>query len=216
MRDSIAYEARPASDRHSVMTEARIITLPAAPTSSGLSIQDAMGRRRSIRAFSQRQLTWTQIGQLVWAAQGVSDPEAGLRTAPSAGALYPLEVDVVVASGVFRYQPEGHTLAPRSAENIREAISRAAHDQAWLADAPCLLSFAAVVGRTARKYGSRAMRYVYLEAGHAAQNSLLMAAELGLRAAPVGAFDDAAMATTLGLERTAEPIYLVAVGWPPE
>ncbi len=199
-----------------MLARTRVISLPTIQSVAGLSLQGAMGRRRSIRAFSPRELTWLEIGQLLWAAQGVSHPETGLRTAPSAGALYPLEIDVVTATGVFRYQPEGHTLAPRSADDLRNAVSRAALGQAWLADAPCLLSFAAVIGRTARKYQSRAWRYVHLEVGHAAQNSLLMAAALGLGATPVGAFDDAAMARALGLERMADPVYLVAVGWPPD
>jgi SagB-type dehydrogenase family enzyme len=214
--NSIAHTTQPTSDRHVILARTRMISLPTIQTVAGPSVQSAMGRRRSIRAFSPRELTWLEIGQLLWAAQGVSDPEAGLRTAPSAGALYPLEIDVVTAYGVFRYQPEGHTLAPRSPDDMRSAVSRAALGQAWLADAPCLLSFAAVIGRTARKYQSRAWRYVHLEVGHAAQNSLLMAAALGLGATPVGAFDDVAMTRALGLDRTADPVYLVAVGWPPD
>jgi SagB-type dehydrogenase family enzyme len=138
------------------------------------------------------------------------------RTVPSAGALYPLELDVVIASGVFRYRPQEHRLAPRLGDDIREAVSQAAHRQAWLADAPCVLSFAAVMRRTARKYASRASRLVHLEAGHAAQNALLVATALGLAGTPVGPFDDAILAQTLRLERAAEPVYLVAVGWPTE
>jgi SagB-type dehydrogenase family enzyme len=191
-----------------------IITLPAVEDITGYSIHRVINNRRSIRTFLPRDLTWREVGRLLWATQGISDPEAGLRTVPSAGALYPLELDVVIASGVFRYRPEGHSLAQRSRDDLREAVSQAAYRQAWLADAPCVLSFAAVMQRTARKYAARASRFIHLEAGHAAQNALLVATAIGLAGTPVGSFDDVRLARTLGLERAAKPIYLVAVGCP--
>jgi SagB-type dehydrogenase family enzyme len=122
----------------------------------------------------------------------------------------------VIPAGVFRYQAQEHRLVQRFTGDMRHAIAQAAHAQTWLVDAPCLLSFAAVMRRTAAKYGSRAARYVHLEAGHAAQNVLLTATAMGLGATPVGAFDDSALARVLGLERSAEPLYIVAVGWPAE
>jgi SagB-type dehydrogenase family enzyme len=191
-----------------------IISLPSGEDAEGPSITSVIRRRRSIRSFSTRELTWAEVGRLVWAAQGITETHDGLRAVPSAGALYPLELDVILPSGVFRYRCEQHRLLPRSAEDIREAVSEDAYGQTWIAQAPCLLSFAAVMRRTARKYGPRSERYVHLEVGHAAQNVLLMAADLGLVGAPVGAFDDRRLAETLALEPLADPMYLVVVGWP--
>ena len=202
------------SGARSRLDTARMVNLPLVRDVDGHSIMSLIRTRRSIRSFSTRELTWAEVGSLLWAAQGVTETHDGRRAVPSAGALYPLELDVILRSGVFRYRCEQHSLLPRSADDIREAVSEAADGQTWIAEAPCLLSFAAITRRTAQKYGPRSPRYVNLEAGHAAQNALLMATALGLVGTPVGAFDDEKLARTLALERLAEPLYLVALGWP--
>jgi SagB-type dehydrogenase family enzyme len=171
--------------------------------------------RRSVREFASRPLTWAEIGQLAWAAQGVTDRTYGLRAAPSAGALYPLEIDAVTPSGVFRYRADSHTLVRRQSQDVRADLARAALDQECIAAAPCAFAIAAVAARTTRKYGERGIRYVHMEAGHAAQNLLLQAHALGLAGVPVGAFDDDAVARVLRLARGEGPLYLVPVGWPP-
>jgi SagB-type dehydrogenase family enzyme len=195
-------------------TSTPVIRLPPTDELGGVALAEALRRRRSVRGFSRRTLRSSDIGRLAWAAQGITDAAAGLRTAPSAGALYPLELDAVTARGVFRYQPATHTLQRRSSADVRADLARAALGQSWLADTPCVFCVAAVAERTARKYGARAQRYVQLEAGHAAQNLLLAAAALGLGGTPVGAFDDAAVAQALGLDASETPLYLVPVGWP--
>lgn len=164
--------------------------------------------------FSPRQLTLREIGQLLRSAQGVTEATRGLRTAPSAGALYPLELDAVTEDGVFRYQPRNHTLMRRGARNVRPAVSSAALSQACVARAACVFAISAVPGRTTAKCGARGVRYAIIEAGHAAQNVLLQACALGLAAVPVGAFDDAALARALHCAPDEEPLYLVAVGAP--
>jgi SagB-type dehydrogenase family enzyme len=191
-----------------------MIELPPPDELGGISLARAIGRRRSVREYAERNLTWSDIGQLVWAAQGVTNNAVGLRTAPSAGALYPLELDVVTPDGVFRYQPTTHTLQQRTTGDVRADLASAAYEQSWLANAACVFSVVAVTERTARKYGTRAERYVQLEAGHVAQNVLLMAASLGLGGTPVGAFNDNAVARTLGLGKGETPLYLVPVGLP--
>ena len=196
------------------LASTRMIELPPPDELDGISLVRAIRERRSVRDFSERTLTWSDIGQLVWAAQGVTDDAMGLRATPSAGALYPLELDVVTPSGVFRYQPSTRTLRQRTTGDVRAALARAAYEQSWLANASCVFSVAAVMERTARKYGARAERYVQLEAGHVAQNVLLMAAGLGLGGTPVGAFNDNAVARTLGLDQGETPLYLVPVGLP--
>lgn len=190
------------------------IALPAPRQDGGLPLDAALHRRRSAREFTGTALTPAEIGQLLWAAQGVTNAE-GFRTAPSAGALYPLELYVVTSSGAFHYEPAAHRLRRRATGDLRRELSSAALGQASVREAPMVVVIAAVYERTARKYGAdRARRYAALEAGHAAQNLLLEAVSLGLGAVPVGAFDDARVAKLLRLDEGEAPLYLVPVGHP--
>jgi len=190
------------------------LALPAPRREGVLSLEAALQRRRSIRSFTSETLATAQIGQLLWAAQGVTDPQ-GFRTAPSAGALYPLECYVVTATGAFHYEPARHRLQPRADNDLRGALAAAALGQEAVAAAPAVVVIAAVYERTARKYGNdRARRYATLEAGHAAQNVLLEAVALGLGGVPVGAFDDGEVARLLDLGSGETPLYLIPVGHP--
>ena len=148
------------------------------------------------------------------AAQGITHP-SGLRTAPSAGALYPLEIYVATADGVFHYDPHPHRLERRSQKDLRPALYHAGLEQDSLLHAPAVFVIAAVYERTARKYGpSRTQRYVYLEAGHSAQNLLLQAVTLDLGAVPVGAFQDGEVREALAMPSDEQPVYLIPVGHP--
>jgi SagB-type dehydrogenase family enzyme len=139
----------------------------------------------------------------------------GLRTAPSAGALYPLEVYLVTNDGVFHYESRAHQLKKTMSADVRNALSNAALQQESVGDAPSILVLAGVYERTAKKYGrARAERYVHLEAGHAAQNVLLQAIALDVAAVPIGAFEDDEVRQVLALPRTHRPLYLVPVGRP--
>ncbi len=158
-----------------------------------------------------------QAAQLLWSAQGITHEE-GLRTAPSAGALYPLQTYLVAGNvtgltpGIYRYEPERHRLRRVAAGDRRAGLARAALGQSWMAEAPAVLVFGAIDSRTSRKYGSRGIVYVHIEVGHAAQNVFLQAQALGLGAAAVGAFDDDLVASLLGMGREKRPLYLVPVG----
>ena len=185
--------------------------LPPPATDGGMGLAAALSQRRSVRSFSGTPLTAAEIGQLLWAAQAVTDP-AGHRTTPSAGATYPLEVDIVTFDGVARYQPAEHALIWRLAGELRPALREAALDQAAISDAPLVIVVSGVTVRTAGRYGDRAQRYVTLEAGHAAQNVLLQVTALGLGAVPIGSFDDEAVRRVLRLEADEAPLYLVPVG----
>jgi len=193
--------------------------LPQPRTDGTVSVERALKQRRTVRDFSATALSLDEIGQLLWSAQGVTHPE-GFRTAPSAGALYPLELIVVVgnvtglSAGMYRYDPAGHGLAPLAAGDRRADLARAALGQSWMQKAPALIAFGAVETRTTRKYGQRGNRYVHIEVGHAAQNVFLQAEALGLGAAVVGAFDEAAVAAVLQMPREEKPLYLMPVGKP--
>lgn len=190
------------------------ITLPPPERDGGLPLAAALARRRSVRAFAARALAPAELGQLLWAAQGEADARDGVRTAPSAGALYPLVLYAATADGLFRYVVETHALERVAARDVRTELAAAALGQEEIASAPCVLVFTAVLAMTTRKYGERGVRYVHIEAGHAAQNVLLTATALGLAAYPVGAFEDARVAEVLRLGRGEAPVYLVPVGAP--
>ena len=183
------------------------------PAESGVSIEVAFRRRRSVREFAEEPLTPTEIGQLLWAAQGVTADWGG-RTAPSAGALYPLELYDITPSGTDRYVPDGHRTEPIDDRDLRASLMAAARGQEAIGRAPLIVAIIVVPERTATTYGERAGRYVDLEAGHAAQNLLLQAAAIDLEAVPIGAFDDDAVAETLQLPPGWEPRYLLPVGRP--
>jgi SagB-type dehydrogenase family enzyme len=195
------------------------VTLPDPERHAGQTLAEAFSRRRSVRDYKSGELTLKQVAQLLWAAQGINDP-SGLRIAPSAGALYPLELLLVAGdvsglkSGIYRYSAEHHALKPVAANDQRERLARAALGQSWLADSAAVLVLTAVYERTTRKYGQRGKRYVHIEVGHAAQNALLQAAALGLGAGVIGAFDDAGVARVLSLPASEQALYLVPVGWP--
>jgi SagB-type dehydrogenase family enzyme len=175
---------------------------------------DAIRKRRSIRDFASGPVSDQQIAIMLRAAQGVTDPIHGLRAAPSAGALYPLEIYVASADGIRRYDPTRDELQRISSKDVRKALATAALGQSFIADAPVAFVITAVYARTAAKYGDRAPRYVHLEAGHAAQNLLLVAGHLGLGGVTVGAFVDDAVRAVVGASSQETPLYVIPVGRP--
>ncbi len=189
------------------------IDLPPPDLTGETPLEETLTSRRSIRQYSRQPLAMEDISQLLWATQGVTS-DAGQRTAPSAGGLYPLEVYLVTPSGWYHYDPEQHRLEVMGADDRRASLSVAALSQSAVADAAGVFVIAAVYARTEGKYGRRAERYVHLEAGHAAQNLLLQAVALDLGAVPIGAFDDAAVREVLGSPEDHAPLYLIPVGHP--
>lgn len=182
------------------------------------SLEQALAQRRSVREFAVAPLALEELAQLAWAAQGATG--GGHRTAPSAGALYPLELSVMVgnvaglAPGIYRYEPDGHRLALVVKGDRRAQVAAAAFAQGWVAEAPAIFVIAAVARRTTAKYGKRGVRYVHMEAGHAGENLLLQATALGLGATVVGAFDDDKVKTVALLPDDASALSLIPVGRP--
>jgi SagB-type dehydrogenase family enzyme len=193
---------------------AAVTDLPPPVLGSGVTLERALSSRRSVREYSDQPLTTADIGQLLWAAQGITS-EPGFRTAPSAGALYPLEVYLLTAEGVLHYEPQDHQLRLVSQDDARPALYQAALQQEPVLKAPAVFVLAAVYARTVKKYGEeRSPRYVQMEAGHAAQNLLLEATALGLGAVPIGAFHDQEVQKAVGLPADHQPLYLIPVGHP--
>ncbi len=189
------------------------MALPTPHLKGEMALEEAIAKRRSVRQFSDQSLSLEEVSQLLWAAQGITDPR-GFRTAPSAGALYPLEVYVALPEGAYHYRPKEHTLELVSEEDLSDALWQAGLSQNALREAPAIIVIAAVYERTQAKYGQRAERYVELEAGHAAQNVLLQAVSLDLGAVPIGAFYDDQVQSALALPADHRPLYLIPVGHP--
>ncbi|MBU0686313.1 MAG: SagB/ThcOx family dehydrogenase [Candidatus Margulisbacteria bacterium] len=192
----------------------KTIQLPAPKTASATSLEESIKKRRSERTFSNKDLSLAQLSQLLWAIQGITDPDWGLRSAPSAGAIYPLEIYVIKASGVFHYLPQKQALDQFSEEDLRSALSQAALGQAFVAEAPVTFIIAADFQKVRQKYGGRTERYVHIETGHAAENLLLQATAMGLGAVPVGAFWDDVVKKVINLPEDLHPIYIIPVGYP--
>ena len=189
-----------------------IIKLSEPDKSGSMPLEQAITIRRSRRHFLPKPLTLEQIGQLAWAAQG-QDSGSRYRTTPSAGATYPLELFVITDKGMFCYLHEKHSLEKLTDRDLRAPLTSAAWEQEFVRAAPLTLVFAAQFTRTTGRYGKRGVRYVYMEAGHAAQNVHLQAETLGLGSVAVGAFDNAAVSTVLSLPDNLEPLYMVVVGY---
>jgi SagB-type dehydrogenase family enzyme len=202
-----------------VLTKTHKVELPEPRRDGSISLERCIGQRRSVRHFPDQALTKAELGQLLWAAQGVTGPDGG-RAVPSAGALYPLELYVLVRNvasltpGIYRYQVGRHELLLTKPGYRPEALIDATSGQDWSASAPACISIAAVFERTAAKYGDRGHRYVCLEAGHAAENLMLQAVALGLATTMVGAYSDDEVGRLLGLSPKETPLCLIPVGKP--
>ena len=194
-----------------------IIELPEPRYDSDVSIEQSLLQRRSIRSYTGESLTLPEVAQLLWAAQGVTDP-SGFRTAPSAGALYPLELYMVagdvqdLSSGVYRYDPDEHQLLRTMEGDKRDELADAALGQRFVGEGAIIIVFTAVYERTTGRYGDRGIQYVHMEVGHAAQNLCLQAAAMDLGAVTVGAFYDEEIAELLILPGDEQPLYVIPVG----
>lgn len=190
-----------------------MIKLPQPKDKSKITLEEAIKKRRSERNFSSENLTLEQISQLLWACQGVTDEIRGLRSAPSAGATYPLEVYIIGSSGFFHYIPQTHSIKKLKDYDLREGLSAACFGQGFVKAAPVNIVICADFKRTAGRYGDRGENYVYIEVGHAAQNVHLEAVAEGLGSVPVGAFSDHQIKELLKLPKEITPIYVIPVGY---
>ena len=194
-----------------------VVNLPEPARPGKMPVESALFGRISTREFKEISLSIMEISQLVWAALGVNRPN-GYRTCPSAGALFPLEIHLAAGSvdglspGIYRYDPLNHRLLLSNERDLRRELTDAALGQSMIARAPVTIVITAVPDRTTRKYGERGMRYVFMEAGHAAQSIHLQAVSLGLGTVVVGAFRDDAVKQILGLEVDEIPLLMMPAG----
>jgi len=197
------------------------IPLPKPSLDGNVSVEKAIKERRTIRDFKDRPLSLNHLSQILWAAQGITDPIEMKRAVPSAGALYPLDIYVIVGekgvkgmeAGVYHYLPKTHEILPISNGDRRKEVAIASLRQMWMAQAPVLFVIAAEYKRNAWKYGERGIRYALIEVGHVGQNLFLQAEALGLGAGIVGAFDDGEVSKAIGLPPKHEPLLIMPVGY---
>ena len=189
----------------------KVIQLPEPASDGGMSVEAALAKRESVRHFTSVPLTLSLLSQILWAAQGITRNWGG-RTAPSAGALYPLELYLALLDGFFHYIPRNHQLMHISESNFIEDLAAVALGQQCIRESSAVVVIAAVYKRIEQKYGRRGERYVKVEAGHAAQNILLQAVSQGIGAVPVGAFYDEDVRKVLSLPSDHEPLYLIPLG----
>lgn len=219
-RSGIDPSARP--EPYKSYYGAKIVALPA-PADPGASLHQAIQSRRSIRRYAAKPISLEQLSYLLWASTGIERKERGceFRTAPSAGALYPIETYLVVnnvdglASGLYHYSIREHALEEIRLGELGDAISDAALGQEMCAQAAVVFVWTAIIQRTRWKYGQRAYRYIYLDAGHVAENLALAAVGLGLGTCQIGALFDDEVNRLIGVDGVEETIlYMTSVGWP--
>ena len=197
----------------------KVIQLPGPRTEGPVSLEKSLLGRRSIRHWADGALKLQDVSQLLWAAQGVTDAR-GLRTAPSAGALYPLEIYLVAGhvdrlpAGVYHCRIRQNELSPVSAGDARKELYQMALRQGAVASAPATFAICAVYRRMTGKYGDRGIRYVHMEAGHSAQNLSLQAVALNLASVAIGAFHDRKVHRLFQLAADETALYLIPVGRP--
>jgi len=197
-----------------------IIKLPQPITIGKMSVEEAIAKRRSIREYIDESLNLTEVSQLLWAAQGITDQRYGLRTAPSAGGTYPLEVYIAVRrqgihdieAGIYQYDPAEHALIMIRRGDFSENLMAAAVDQSWVAEAALNIIITGIFDRTTVKYGERGIQYVLQETGHVDENIYLMAIALGLGNTVIGAFHEEEIQRILGISKEERPLYVAPVG----
>jgi SagB-type dehydrogenase family enzyme len=196
------------------------VYLPSPNQKGNISLEETIAWRRSIRHFTPEPISQPNLSQILWAAQGITDIQGRYRTAPSAGATYPLEVLVVcglncitgIGDGIYHYNIANHSLTRHYQGDIRLELARAALDEESIYQAPVNIIICALYERTTLRYGSRGERYVHIEAGHTGQNIYLQATALGLATVAIGAFHDEGIRKALQLDKPYKPLYIMPLG----
>ncbi|MCM8818387.1 MAG: SagB/ThcOx family dehydrogenase [Candidatus Omnitrophica bacterium] len=191
------------------------INLPKPDFKGKISVEEALKTRRSIRTYKAAPLTLKELSQILWACDGKTADWGG-RTAPSAGATYPLEIYVVVGNvegikpGLYHYEVDTHSLTLIKEGDLRAQLSNAALNQTSIKNAAFVIVISGIFERTTARYGKRGERYVFMEVGHCGQNIHLQAESLGLGTVMIGAFEDEKVKRVLGIKE--DVFYLCPVG----
>jgi SagB-type dehydrogenase family enzyme len=199
-----------------------LISLPAPTVAGRMNVEEAIKRRRSTRDYANRSISLKQLSQILWAAQGITNTRYSLRAAPSAGALYPLEIYVALreggvsnlAAGLYHYEVEEHTISLVKSGDFSIQLQSAALDQGAVGQSAMIIIITAIFSKTMAKYGERGNQYVLQESGHVAENIYLEATALGLGTVTMGAFDENKVRNMIGAESFERPLCLQPIGVP--
>ncbi len=195
------------------------IILPNPKKTWNLTVEEALQQRRSIRSFQDSYLTMDELGQILWAAQGITDDNYK-RTAPSAWATYPLEIYVAVNNvedihqWVYYYDNKNHELKRIVKGNVSDELTSAALGQSFVGDAAVNFIIAGKYERTTLRYSDRWKQYVHMEVGHVGQNIYLQCEALDLWTVAIGAFNDEEVRQILDVWKEKTPFYIMPV-WKP-
>jgi len=197
------------------------IALPKPSLDGKISVEKAIKQRRTVRDFQERSLFLDHLSQLLWSAQGITDSTRGRRAAASGGALYPLDVYVLIGehgvekieAGVYHYLPKEHSVLLMAKGDHRGEIASASLSQMWMVRAPVIFIITAEYKRITGKYGERGIQYALIEVGHVGQNLFLQTEALGLGAGIVGAFNDSEVSKVVGVPAEHEPLLIMPVGY---
>lgn len=200
------------------------IKLPKPAFTGKMSVEAAMLKKKSVRHFSKDPLTLEQVSQLLWAANGALPVDAisgaTVKTLPSAGGIYPLEIFLLTGNdtikglpaGIFQYYAISNSLVQTSQGDGRLALAQAALSQLWIASAPAVIVIAASFNKMTAKYGNEGIKYVFMESGSSNQNLYLQAEALGLRMGTVGAFEAGSVSSAIKISAGVTPLLIVPVG----
>ncbi|OBW62418.1 MAG: nitroreductase [Dehalococcoides mccartyi] len=199
-----------------------IIKLPPPSVRGKMTVEEAISKRRSVRSFSNRQINRETLSQLLWASDGITDTVDKLRSAPSAGAIYPLDLYIIAGNkgvegleaGVYRYNPERNGLYLQVSGDFRKQLAEGCFKQDFVADAPFSLVICYRPEDLIKRYGNNAEKYAYFEVGHVAQNFSLACVALGLGSVVIGAFTEETICKSMNLNGHPKPLYIIAVGFP--
>ncbi len=226
LKTDLLPETKPVISNISTETtvQKNIISLPSPLIKGDISLEEVIFKRRSIRDYQSKSLSLDQLSQILWSGQGITDEKTKFRTAPSAGALYPLDIYIAVGDkgveglevGSYHYIPQGHKIEKLAGADFRVAIMKAALEQEFIAQAPVVLVITGGYERTTKKYADRGKQYVHMEAGHVAQNIYLQAVALNLGTVTIGAFSEEEIIKAFNLPPAHIPLYVMPVGWPNE
>lgn len=216
----------PSYENQSTMNSNDTIQLPEPATDGNVSVEEALNKRRSVRSYQDKALSLKQVSQMLWSAYGITKPletppfvRGGFKTAPSAGALYPLDVYLVAGNvdglkaGVYKYIPKGNILVKKQDTDKRVELWKSAYEQNMVKEAPITIVYSAIFERTTKKYGERGKKYIYVDLGHSAQNVYLQAEALGLSSCAIGAFKDEKVSKVMNFGDDEIPLYMMPVGY---
>jgi len=196
-------------------------------TKGNVTLEEAISKRRSRRNIQSKEISAEQLSQILWACYGITSPQSGpshigggLRSTPSAGALYPLDIYVLVGNvkgiepGVYKYIPKGHRIIRTIDKDTRKELSDVASNLKIISLAPVVLVYSAVFSRCTDKFGSIGReRYVCMEVGHSAQNVYLQVEALHLGTYVIGWFNDSKVKKIMQLRKDQDPLYIMPVGY---